>query len=654
MSISQIARNEKNVKTPRTQDGNIQRTPLADQVNNLVSEFKERTSSLNVPLGQAYSNFKYDDAAAHLQLSRLHKKFEVLDTEYDPVRRERTIKKVIAYEETGLRKFNPSKLDATTKNVLYNARKTLHDALRLHYRPSPDDVCLPSGESAVSANGDVSAYAKLKNAKYWTTTRRNFDSFARTVYNHPGLKHAAKRHFRYYESKKQLVAPGVYAWRKFDNNAMWLALSDEKPQKRAFLIFKAKLRCIVTFQEECRITTVPKDNEDDRVIICANFCNMIQQLKIHNATWRMIKDAFDVKLEDSQLLHKLMLLDPNNATVDFSNASNSVYLSVCEWFFSGTSLWRDIINAREDVVRLPGNEYHQFIMLSPMGNGFTFVVMTLLILSIARELDSFAHVFGDDLVVDSTVVDTCVSILSAIGFKTNVKKTFTEGNFRESCGGFTCEGKYITSYDFHCNDTDMDAVITVNKVGIIANSTPTKFTQLWHRLHNDLLELIPVHLLRGYNFSEDHAANTIRRAMHDVQAARRRPNTLTWSNRLYEDLTDAFMFPSEPGLNEGVFTNPRRVRRLQAKDPKVQKKMIELGRTHNHDACSYTLVKTQENKVYTRTSVVNGKRKTLPWIPLDNTPPLLGLCWIGEGKSSPVKLRDTYEVSTWQRLPVLR
>lgn len=294
-------------------------------------------------------------------------------------------------------------------------------------------------------------------------------------------------------------------------------------------------------------------------------------------------------------------------------------------------------------------------MLSPMGNGYTFSVMTLLITAIARELDSFAHVFGDDLIVSSDVVDTCVSVLSTIGFKTNSKKTFTEGNFRESCGGFTCEDKYITSYDFHCNDTDMDAVVTVNKVGIIANSYPTKFTPLWQQLHNDLIGVVPVHLLRAYFFKKDHAEHTIELDKLRVQAARRRPNSLTWSNRLYEDLSDTFSDPALPALSEGVFLSPNRVRRLQSKDEKVQKAISRLGRSHNNDPLSYTLVKSQQNRVYTRPGIgKNGKPCRLPWIPIDNAPPLLGWCWLDEGKSGPVKLRDTYEVSTWQKLPTLR
>lgn len=625
-------------------------TALASGVNNLISAFKTATAELNVPLGSQYSNFNVSDAAAHLQLHRLHKKFQVVNNDSSQTRKTNTIRKVVDYDNDGITQFNPNTADVDIKHLLYNARLELHEAIRSHYHPGPDGVCLPSGESYVTASGDVSAFRKLSKADYWTCTPANFDNFARTVYNHTGLKHAARKHFATYESKRHTVAPGVYEYRKFDNNAMWLALEDYKPHKRRFLIFKAKLRCVVTFVDVCRMTTVPKDNEDDRVIICSNFCNMIEQLKIHSAIWSLVEDQYSIKLEDSQILHQALLADDTYSTIDFSNASNSVYYAVVKWFLEGTRLWKDIVASREATVELPDGSYHGFTMLSPMGNGYTFAVMTLLILSIARQLDSCSYVFGDDLMISSDVAHTCVSVLDYIGFKVNTKKTFLSGSFKESCGGFISGGTYLTSFDIHYNFTDLDAVITVNKVGIIAYSYPTKFTHLWRALHSDLLELFPPHMQRGYNFKPNHAELKLRLDIERIQRKRRNANTLTPLNTLTEATYDD-IFPSLPPLGEGVFNHPRLLRKLQNNDSRVKRCLARLGKPHNNDSVNFTLCFEAENEIH-RYKPSQPNRKGDPWIPVHNAPLLLGLCWINDGKSGPVKFKQTYIRSVWRRLPV--
>lgn len=632
----------------------VERTVFASSVNTLLSNFIRSTKDRVLPLGPAFSELSYEEAAAKLQLYRLHKKFEVLETEYDPVRRDATIAKMVAYDNSGMHAFDPSELDADVRHLLYNARRDLHEALRFHYRPSADDVSLPSGESYVTSRGNNCPYNKLGNSKFWTVTPECFNSFARTAYNHRALRAAAKKHFRDYESKPRQIAPGVYKLRKFDNKAMWSALKFFKPEQRAFMIFKAKLRCIVTFNSVCRITTVPKSNEEDRVIICANFCNMIEQLKCHNALVNVIQGAFDIDLSDSQVIHKLLLQDDANVTIDFSNASNSVYYSVCEWFFGGTRLWRDLVNARESVAELPGGDYHQFTMLSPMGNGYTFTVMTLLILAISRQLDTFSHVFGDDLIVHSDVAHTCLAALEAIGFKINEKKTFLGGNFRESCGGFTSNGKYITAFDFHGCNSDLDAVIAINKVGIIANSEPTELTCEWLGLHKDLLELVAdrPHLLRGYRFKTDYACDRLMKDVETIQVKRRKPNVLTWANTLHESLEFVDHIVSDPSLGEGIFWHPRSVKTKQARTENTKRAIKRLGRSHNNDAVSYTLVYSAENEVYRYKSETPNK-KGKPWIPVNKAPTLLGLQWINDGKSGPCKYKDTYIRETWIKLPVI-
>jgi len=79
---------------------------------------------------------------------------------------------------------------------------------------------------------------------------------------------------------------------------------------------------------------------------------------------------------------------------------------------------------------------------SSMGNGFTFELETLIFSALARSLvaargldPSVVRCYGDDLIVPAECYSDVVAGLKMFGFSPNMKKTFGEGPFRESCGG---------------------------------------------------------------------------------------------------------------------------------------------------------------------------------------------------------------------------
>lgn len=86
-------------------------------------------------------------------------------------------------------------------------------------------------------------------------------------------------------------------------------------------------------------------------------------------------------------------------------------------------------------------------MISSMGNGFTFPLETLLFSCIVRAVatvldvpferfdrESGYGVFGDDVIVPSSIAPTVLAVLRDLGHIPNESKTFLEGPFRESCG----------------------------------------------------------------------------------------------------------------------------------------------------------------------------------------------------------------------------
>jgi hypothetical protein len=94
-----------------------------------------------------------------------------------------------------------------------------------------------------------------------------------------------------------------------------------------------------------------------------------------------------------------------------------------------------------------------------MGNGYTFELETLIFLSLAlayahihgEEVDRIT-VYGDDIIVPSTMASGFCGLLQELGFTPNSKKSYWTGPFRESCGkhyfsGYEITPFYVKKYD---------------------------------------------------------------------------------------------------------------------------------------------------------------------------------------------------------------
>jgi hypothetical protein len=80
-------------------------------------------------------------------------------------------------------------------------------------------------------------------------------------------------------------------------------------------------------------------------------------------------------------------------------------------------------------------------MIAPMGNGYTFGLMSLVYYSLLRGYaqligsDSVITAYGDDIIVSSDFARNAVYLLQKFGFVINEQKSYITGPFRESCGG---------------------------------------------------------------------------------------------------------------------------------------------------------------------------------------------------------------------------
>lgn len=204
--------------------------------------------------------------------------------------------------------------------------------------------------------------------------------------------------------------------------------------------------------------TVVKDCTKRRGAAKGPSLNVAYQL----AGGRLVRDrllALGVDLQIGQKLHQRLAREGSVtnglATIDLSNASDTVAYQFVKLVIP--TLWFEFFETlREPFTQVKG----KWVLLnkySAMGNGYTFELETLLFLAIchaaaklhgecghdlinSRELS----VYGDDIIVPQRMSATVVSLLRFFGFTPNKRKTFLQGNFRESCGGDFFQGHEVT------------------------------------------------------------------------------------------------------------------------------------------------------------------------------------------------------------------
>lgn len=129
-----------------------------------------------------------------------------------------------------------------------------------------------------------------------------------------------------------------------------------------------------------------------------------------------------------------------DATVDMSNASDTVARVLVQ--LTLRSDWFELLSSLRATHTQIKGKWVRLEKFSSMGNGFTFELETVLFATLARTVIRLeggdpgrVTCYGDDLIVPVQYYRQVMAALRFFGFTPNVKKTFGEGPFRESCGG---------------------------------------------------------------------------------------------------------------------------------------------------------------------------------------------------------------------------
>ena len=144
-------------------------------------------------------------------------------------------------------------------------------------------------------------------------------------------------------------------------------------------------------------------------------------------------------------------LNLDHATIDLSEASDSVSWDLVEYVLHGTKLLECLRNTLTEGVLMPDGATYKLRKFAPMGSALCFPVECLIFLGIAllackrMAVRPSVGVYGDDIIVPGEAEEEITFLLGHFGFLVNDKKSFWYNErFKESCGGEYFDGIDIT------------------------------------------------------------------------------------------------------------------------------------------------------------------------------------------------------------------
>jgi len=212
--------------------------------------------------------------------------------------------------------------------------------------------------------------------------------------------------------------------------------------------------------EGSRLTTVPKNEETERTIAIEPSGNMALQLAAGQYLSDVLR-SIGLDITKQQPKNKALACSGSKtgrlATIDLKSASDCITPDLVQLLMP-TKWFELLVALRSPVTKLPSGETITLNMISTMGNGYTFPLMTLLIASLIYGFRctrggpnlfiDWTHtaVFGDDIIVAANEYDGFCKVLQGAGFIVNSDKSYSYGPFRESCGGDYFMGWDVTPF----------------------------------------------------------------------------------------------------------------------------------------------------------------------------------------------------------------
>jgi hypothetical protein len=257
-----------------------------------------------------------------------------------------------------------------------------------------------------------------------------------------------------------------------------------------------------SFGRLSRLVTVAKSAVARRTITVEPLMNMFIQQGLNTELRRCISRcpvlSRSLDLTDQSHNQKLALEGSRTgkwSTLDLSSASDLLSLKLVKVVFESHSEFLSaMIECRsswvEDDVTKASFPVEKF---AGMGNALTFPVQSVVFALIAiatilnakgfsrppyrviKQTAKMVRVYGDDIIVPTDYSRQVMDWIESFGLKVNRKKSFTEGNFRESCGLDAYKGYEVTPV-YVRDDPDKSSLDASALSSLVATSN-----QLWLR-----------------------------------------------------------------------------------------------------------------------------------------------------------------------------
>jgi hypothetical protein len=228
-------------------------------------------------------------------------------------------------------------------------------------------------------------------------------------------------------------------------------------------------------QHSSKLVCVPKTQKGPRLIAAEPTSHQWMQQGI----WRwlegnlgrtFLRPVIDFRSQEKSRERALLgSLTGEFATVDLSSASDLLSARLVQYVFQGSHDLLDAFHAvRTQSLRQDISPSHPAMIVlrkfSTQGSGLTFPVESIVFALIAvwavmlssgrrdykdvKWASAQVTVFGDDIIVPTAAVGILRLLMKELGLKVNDSKTYSEGNFRESCGcdafgGFDVTPAYV-------------------------------------------------------------------------------------------------------------------------------------------------------------------------------------------------------------------
>lgn len=267
-----------------------------------------------------------------------------------------------------------------------------------------------------------------------------------------------------------------------------------------------------------RLITVPKDMRGPRLIAAEPTANQYCQQSIlsflvrgvHTGILRSVINFADQGPSRTMALSASARDD--YSTIDLSSASDRVSCWLVERAFRcNPSLLVALAATRTSSVEFPDGNTWLLRKFTTMGAATTFPIQSIIYAMVIHGVGAWLEgcrsyaevkqhittqmsafrVFGDDLIVPSDSTELVIGVLTHLGFRINQTKTFTKGNFRESCGMDAWNGVDVTpSYVL-----DLYNQARPSTLASVVESANNLFIGGWWKTAAELTSTVPSKLL---------------------------------------------------------------------------------------------------------------------------------------------------------------